>query len=186
MAPPSKISPPTFFEGSCYKDAFLSKVHPPIYAIVHACGYVQQKAPRKHHCARGGTKPDTVCCLHKQVHDKRGVVESLALQFIAHGHIFERLKYNYQLHALQYRPVAQLSARQWHERGPVRPASCICSPQCLSPLYQSQPGLHNNPESHPCTYMCMQKQEQGYGAKKINATMPKAWLEWYIFAATFL
>ena len=29
MGPPSKIIPPTFLEGSCYKDAFLSKVRPP-------------------------------------------------------------------------------------------------------------------------------------------------------------
>ena len=35
------------------RGAFLSKVHPPIYATIHAVMF--QEAPKKQHCARGGT-----------------------------------------------------------------------------------------------------------------------------------
>ena len=37
------------------KGAFLLKVHPSIYAVVHACGYGKQEAPKKQYRVRGGT-----------------------------------------------------------------------------------------------------------------------------------
>ena len=36
ISPPSKIRPPPFLNEVVAKGAFLSKVHPPIYATVHA------------------------------------------------------------------------------------------------------------------------------------------------------
>ena len=45
------LHPPPFLNEVVAKGAFLSKVHPPIYAAVHS--YVKQEAPNKqhmHHC----------------------------------------------------------------------------------------------------------------------------------------
>ena len=42
--------------------------------------YVKLESPKKQHCARGGTNNEGrhhLLLLHKQVHDKRGIAESL-------------------------------------------------------------------------------------------------------------
>ena len=64
ISPPSEIRPPPFLNEVV---AFLLKVHPPIYATVHAV----MLASKKQHEGR------PLLLLRKQAHDKTGIAESL-------------------------------------------------------------------------------------------------------------
>ena len=66
------------------KDAFLTKICPPIYAAVHAV-MLSKKHRRSSTVQEEGLyvmKADTICCncVSKQAHDKRGIEESLHAQ----------------------------------------------------------------------------------------------------------
>ena len=64
-----KISPPPFLNKVVA--VFFSLESMPIYVAVLLL--IKQEAPKKQHCARGGTRQTPL----KQVHDKSGIEESL-------------------------------------------------------------------------------------------------------------
>ena len=67
---------PFFFNKVVAKGAFLSKVCPPIHAAVNAVMLIKQEALKKQQKGRHGP----LLLLRKQVHDKRGIAESLHAQ----------------------------------------------------------------------------------------------------------
>ena len=63
--------------------AFLSKVHPPIYAIVHAV-MLSKKHQRSCTVQEEGLTNEGKHHLYNQAHDKRGIAESLHVRQFLH------------------------------------------------------------------------------------------------------
>ena len=78
ISPPSKIRPPPFLNEVVAKDAFLSKVCPPINATVHAV-LLSKKHRRSRKKQHEGRHAPFCYCLSKRM-TKRGIAEPLHVQ----------------------------------------------------------------------------------------------------------